>query len=182
MGYTHYFTTTGASLNKDQADGIIKSINKVFKQHKRIIQREFDNPAPAQIETALNLSGKLAVGIFLNGIGEDGHETFAINTGASEWGFCKTARKPYDIVVCKVLLILKHYLGDDIKVESDGFSSGHSENKLYKKGNKVLLKHLDGTWSVAARSVNRLLGSKYKFIVDDVYGRDGECFSYKLNK
>lgn len=114
MGYTHYFTTSGASLTKDQADGIVQNINKVLKLHKRIVQREYNDPAPPQVTASLNLSGKLAIGIWLNGKDEDGHETFAINTATSEWGFCKTARKPYDIAVCKILLILKHYLGNDI--------------------------------------------------------------------
>lgn len=180
MGYTHYFTTTGASLTKDRVDGIFKNISKVFKLHKNIVQREYNDSSPAEVGIALNLKGRLAIGIWLNGKGEDGHETFAINTGAQESSFCKTARKPYDIVVCKILLILKYYLGDNIEVGSDGFST-HQPQKKYSVGNVVKLRDVDGTWGSAVRSVNRMLGTKYKFVVDSVYG-NGDCyFSYKLN-
>jgi hypothetical protein len=34
--------------------------------------------------------------------------------------FCKTAFKPYDLAVNAALIIIKHYLGDEIKVSSDG--------------------------------------------------------------
>jgi len=34
--------------------------------------------------------------------------------------FCKTAQKPYDLMVCASLLIMKYHLGDDIIVKSDG--------------------------------------------------------------
>jgi len=42
------------------------------------------------------------------------------NSKKGIFNFCKTARKPYDIVVCVCLLICKHYLGDDIAISSDG--------------------------------------------------------------
>ncbi len=181
MGYTHYFTTSGASLIKDQADGIVQNINKVLKLHKKIVQREHNDPTPPQVTASLNLSGKLSIVIWLNGKDEDGHETFAINTATSEWGFCKTSRKPYDIVVCKILLILKHYLGNGIEVKSDGFSN-HQPQKKYGVGNVVKLRDMDGTWGSAIKYVNRILGTKYQFIVEDVYGTDDCYFSYKLNK
>ena len=41
-----------------------------------------------------------------NGIGDLSHETFALNVGENEWNFCKTARKPYDLAVCMILLSL----------------------------------------------------------------------------
>lgn len=182
MGYTHYFKTSGKSLTKEQADGIIKHVANVFKQHKDIIQREYDNPAPPVLDAALNLSGKLSIGIFLNGKGEYGHETFAVHTGTDDSGSCKTSRKPYDIVVSKVLLVLKHYLGDDMKLSSDGFSTYQPSVKAYKVGDKVLLKNLDGTWGKATRYVNKELGTNFHFVVDDVYGNYGQYYSYKLKQ
>ena len=41
--------------------------------------------------------------------------------------FCKTAQKPYDIVVTQCLVVLKHFLGDDIQVNSDGGKEGFEE-------------------------------------------------------
>jgi hypothetical protein len=65
--------------------------------------------------------------IRFNGVGEQGHETFYYsvndNNKASDgryFEFCKTARKPYDDVVMKVLIVLKEYLGDTFTLTSDG--------------------------------------------------------------
>jgi hypothetical protein len=52
------------------------------------------------------------------------HETFMLDilgTGREpgDW-FCKTARKPYDLLVTAVLLRAKHRLGDRVSLASDG--------------------------------------------------------------
>jgi hypothetical protein len=58
------------------------------------------------------------------------HESFIFNRDLgnrsppydSKYGWfncCKTARKPYDLVVCVVLLLAKHYF-PDITIKSDG--------------------------------------------------------------
>lgn len=64
--------------------------------------------------------------------GDCSHETFAFarETELREWdkpdengryfAFTKTAFKPYDLAVNACLIIIKHYLGDKIKVSSDG--------------------------------------------------------------
>lgn len=36
------------------------------------------------------------------------------------FSFCKTARKPYDLLVCISLMVAKHHLGKDFKISSDG--------------------------------------------------------------
>ena len=42
-------------------------------------------------------------------------------TGIEEgFSFCKTARKPYDPVVCATLIAIKHHLGEYVSVNSDG--------------------------------------------------------------
>jgi len=49
------------------------------------------------------------------------HETFYIERKVTEdsWLFCKTARKPYDLMVCAVLILYKYYF-PEITVDSDG--------------------------------------------------------------
>ncbi|CZR56912.1 uncharacterized protein PAC_06801 [Phialocephala subalpina] len=73
-------------------------------------------------------------GIFLNGQGSDGHETFILpvpknlmdedyswRLGAGPGGFCKTARKPYDLVVCVVLMRARMLMGEEgFSFSSDG--------------------------------------------------------------
>lgn len=73
--------------------------------------------------------------IWLNGDGSKNldHETFTIDlfeTGSFNtieklkndeiFAFCKTAHKPYDLVVCASLMVIKHHLKSDFEVSSDG--------------------------------------------------------------
>ena len=48
-----------------------------------------------------------------------GHETFAIERTSKTGGFCKTARKPYDLMVTACLLLYSYHF-DDATVETDG--------------------------------------------------------------
>jgi hypothetical protein len=75
------------------------------------IQREYADPRQP-VATAEDVR--------FNGVGELGHETFGFRTGASDpFGFCKTARKPYDDVVMRVLLVLASYR-PGFELSSDG--------------------------------------------------------------
>ena len=124
MGYTHYWR-----LKKDCKKLSIRCVNDIktiLEKHKDIIQYESDVKKKAVIKDTL---------IRFNGIKEEGHETFYFQVPPKAesyqkfdekgflFNFCKTARKPYDIVVCKVLLILKAELGKKMILSSDGFSN-----------------------------------------------------------
>lgn len=61
--------------------------------------------------------------------GDCSHETFGVSrilgkdahvTADGFFDCCKTAYKPYDIVVTACLIVLKYYLGDSIRVSTDG--------------------------------------------------------------
>lgn len=64
--------------------------------------------------------------------GDCSHESFVIPRiqTQAEWAktereifsFCKTAYKPYDILVTACLIIYQHYFGDQVRVSSDGAS------------------------------------------------------------
>ena len=58
--------------------------------------------------------------VWFNGNADENldHETLAIRKGDTKWSFCNTARKPYDLFVCAVLLAARDYLG--FEVSSDG--------------------------------------------------------------
>ena len=51
-----------------------------------------------------------------------GHETFEIQRRVKkkEFNYCKTARKPYDLMVCACLILLKWYFKDKVSISSDG--------------------------------------------------------------
>ena len=75
-------------------------------------------------------------GIWLNGIGEDGLETFVLTCDpagdltdwhaqeAAEqgywWDFCKTNWRPYDLEVCAILIRAHAHLPEGFVFESDG--------------------------------------------------------------
>jgi len=83
--------------------------------------------------------------IHINGIGDNSHETFVINRLGNK-DFCKTAKKPYDIVVSFLLAIfsmkIKHFA-----VSSDGFNRNQFR--------------ADEEWIQAIKEVNIYLDASY---------------------
>lgn len=122
IGYTHYWNLKVDTKVKSLIP-ILSEIKKVLEPYKKILQYDYKNGKPIVITQTM---------IRFNGIGDDGHETFCFKLGDEEFrdgfsfSFCKTARKPYDIAVCKVLLLLKSLFKDDLKISSDGFVSDDS--------------------------------------------------------
>lgn len=179
MGYTHYFTTKEIGITKQEVDLLVEHIEEVFDDHKDIIQSEYDDPSPPNLMCIfkVGISKGFHIATSFNGIGDDGHETFWIDTSISESSFCKTNRKPYDIVVCIILLMLKHHLQEGIGIRSDGFSNYQKGNK-YGVGDVVDPADLDGTWAKAAAYIKTKFGIKFQFVVNEVYGDKGKYFSY----
>ena len=65
--------------------------------------------------------------IEFNGRKPNDFETFAVERVVTArdgeprvFEFCKTRQMPYDLAVQAALIVLKHHLGDDISVSSDG--------------------------------------------------------------
>lgn len=107
MGYTHYWRMTEPlKVTKTQRD----LIQEVIDKHRIVLSGWDGTGSPEFTKNALSF----------NGIGpDDDHETFLVDFGEREgFSFCKTERKPYDIVVCKMLLILS--LSKGFNFSSDG--------------------------------------------------------------
>ena len=122
MGYTHYYRRV-VEIPSDQFGSAVADCKKVCKASGVKIAFEYDTPnkAPEFSKTMIRF----------NGIGDDGHETFCVERvfkpeswetekDGKYFSFCKTAYKPYDICVIACLIALKHHLGDNIVVSSDG--------------------------------------------------------------
>ena len=62
------------------------------------------------------------------------HESFLLRVNEKAgYNFCKTARKPYDLMVCISLLRLKYHFPETI-IKTDGTRKDWKEaNDLYKK-------------------------------------------------
>ncbi len=176
MGFTHYFelkeNNKMLGLKKLQ-----KEVQKILDEHKDIIQYEYDENKPAICEVK---DGTIL--IKFNGINDDGHETFYFDSSEVGFNFCKTARKPYDIVVCKVLLLLHAFYGRSIDITSDGFKNNQPTGKKYKFDDVVESNDTDGVWGTAIDWYNKTYEPNLNFSVNDVYG-DGDCyFSYIITQ
>jgi len=107
MGYTHYW-----KVSKDIPETtwklIARDARKVMHESSSILSSE-------RGEKVVNASK-----IHFEGIGENAHETFLLLRTQVDFDFCKTAQKPYDVVVCAVLAIAFEHAPDYIKPSSDG--------------------------------------------------------------
>lgn len=135
MGYTHYWGFNSPERKKGAADAAQKAYVKAVEDCQRVIrayQRQAGSAERLSGYSAHTKIGKYA-GIQLNGKGDLAHESFDLREHfrqaheANGYGwvgrgsnFCKTARKPYDIVVVACLCILKYRLRGLINVGSDG--------------------------------------------------------------
>jgi hypothetical protein len=145
MGYTHYFTIK-KEVEQEVWNEFLKDVKKLYKA----MPEHSHSSGDYYSEMPLALSGCFKYEkpqftkehIYFNGSNglkrikirkqhwEDsklekpewndlGHETFVLNRKGCE-EFCKTARKPYDLMVQAVLIIAKYYFQDNISIGSDG--------------------------------------------------------------
>lgn len=150
MGYTHYwYRTTAAEPKEAFGHFALDAVKIVFEatEAKIDVAGPDGTGAPVLAEGLISLNGREGrtsfgtLEAFAGQLDEtDGsHETFywpAINeeglrTAGRSFGkegeqfyFCKTARKPYDAVVCALLIAAKDAYGDSIRVSSDGSWGG----------------------------------------------------------
>ncbi len=129
MGYTHYMRLNREGPQDKWAEAVMAA--------KQIIEA-----SPVPLGDGHGEGDQPQVrddGIYTNGIGDDGHETLVVPTVLAalkreEWMgdtsesykseyfmFCKTAYKPYDVVVTAVYATLAHIGGSEcVSVSSDG--------------------------------------------------------------
>jgi hypothetical protein len=137
MGFTHYWTFKKAP--RGQASQIEAAYQKAMQDCQRVIKRYYSEHGGLSGYSAHTTLGQYG-GLNVNGKGDDGHETFAVREHFSQnlendggFNFCKTARKPYDLVVIACLTILKHRLGECIEVSSDGDAQDWQDGVAYAR-------------------------------------------------
>lgn len=127
MGYTHYWSFKKPARKKGEAERVDKLYKKALLECQRVCKaynkeaEGLDRLSGFSAHTRLGQYGGLKV----NGKQEMQHEDFFMHEHYRDaleetWTFCKTAQKPYDVVVVACLAILKYRLGDLIRVSSDG--------------------------------------------------------------
>jgi len=139
MGYTHYW-----HRKKDLSNGWNKFIEDVRRVYENL-PKHSETAGGYYKDRVIKICGGFGEDeprfdeneVWFNGDGELGHETFwlprVFNTSKDFWGFerkpdengyyfdcCKTARKPYDLLVCCVLILAKTHFNNRIKIDTDG--------------------------------------------------------------
>ncbi len=114
IGYTHYFPQL-RPLTDEEWNGITADIKAL---------------CAASPVTLCNGSGDIGsdpeflVGaIAFNGednMNDDAHETFWLPKSDTDFNFCKTARKPYDLIVTAALCAVNHRAPHAFRIGSDG--------------------------------------------------------------
>jgi len=136
MGYTHYW-----KIPRVLDEKLFKILSEELRTATGLLPTK-SKSAQQDNEGVIYLAGGNGEGepifdnskIVFNGQDDLSHETFAIlQRGNDDFEFCKTARKPYDLMVCFSLLRLKHHF-PEADISSDGGAKDWSAaKKFYKK-------------------------------------------------
>ena len=127
MGYTHYVYYERETIPKSNWDAFTTDVRKIIaaaeEKHGITVCREYNrSDEPPQIDDKH---------VIFNGVGENSHETFAVDRKPTDpysrpeddhvFAFCKTNRKPYDLVVTACMLAVKHHCPDHVhSISTDG--------------------------------------------------------------
>ena len=127
MGYTHYWTFDPNKVKNTE------DLRKRFKRASRYV-KDFVRFMDQNKSDVFKICGGLGEGkpifneteIWFNGDASQqlDHETFGIHWSRpnlhGKWNFCKTARKPYDLIVCFTLLVFADIFPKAFEFSSDG--------------------------------------------------------------
>ena len=139
MGYTHYWKNLRFDDNGwETVRGFsAKVFAEMANRGVQLVNDSFSDEAAVPPYIGDDM-------IRFNGIGRDSHETFHLEKTGSDFEFCKTAQKPYDLAV-SAILIYASSVSLDGTISSDGIGE----------------KYLDGEWHDAwtfARLIDSNLG------------------------
>lgn len=121
MGYTHYFTQK-RDLKVSEMERLVDAAEKIIAASGVPVLFEFDSNEPPELSPdCIRFNGKL----------DDGHETFMLpktRPAKQKWEdaqdrgfqFCKTARKPYDVVVAAALCAVSQIVPSAFFIQTDG--------------------------------------------------------------
>lgn len=129
MGYTHYWSFQPNKV--EDTEQLRKKFKKASQQIKKFV--DFMNNEKSEVYKVCGGLGKgkpifNETEVWFNGDASQGldHETFSVhwsrpNVLGQFRDFCKTARKPYDLIVCFSLLVFADVFGSDVfNFSSDG--------------------------------------------------------------
>lgn len=110
MGYTNYWERTEKPITQE----FVKEVKQIIKQSEKFditIRGRNGEGSPKITLKKIEFNGNGAFGL--------DHDLFQLNNEKTGFGFCKTARKPYDWTVKKVLAVAKD-MGLVTDISDDG--------------------------------------------------------------
>ncbi len=124
MGYTRYWERTSEPLTEDFLEAVREILEDCDKRGIIVRDGWGENiPKVTLEEVAINGNAET----------ELDHETFYLDNEPSDFEFCKTARKPYDYAVRKILKVAKE-MGLVTNVSSDGPNRRIISDSQYLRG------------------------------------------------
>jgi len=139
VGYTHYYEKTNGGSTLPQESGYYAACSLVLAGP----DGETGEPVVTSERVSFNGTG------WTDDRQELGHESMTIHRSdarAADWGFCKTERKPYDLIVCAVLIAFKQEFGSGVAVDSDGGSADWKPALEFYEAVVERKAPLDGPW------------------------------------
>jgi hypothetical protein len=115
MGYTHYFNIE-KSPSEENWSSFKVEVESLIENAPKHLGVEIKGPTGGGLAVVTEDS------VRFNGDREEDldFETFAVDRDNSMSGFCKTGHRPYDTVVCAVLLSAKQWLDADVSSDGEG--------------------------------------------------------------
>ncbi len=121
MGYTHYWRHTGP-LPEDKFKAFFADCEQLLDPKK--VAAALGEDIPLNRDDCGHPKA-----VVFNGVGADSYETFLFTPVGRGFAFCKTAHRPYDVLVTACLLTAIHHFGDAVEVSSDGRSEEWEEGR-----------------------------------------------------
>lgn len=119
MGFTRYYDG-----NVTLTPQLVEDVEKIIKEAPCTINGWDGTGEPVVTLDEIRLNG--------NELNNEDCETFLINNGQQTWGFCKTAREPYDLVVATILRRIAD-ANPEFEVSSDGGNEEEQVEAFYHK-------------------------------------------------
>lgn len=114
MGYTHYFKQSKPVSDKqwEAFEKDAKILLEYAPKHLGIILVSNDSNGIILNSERINMNGDPDRNL--------DHETFYMDKDYKEFNFCKTNQKPYDLIVCSLLLLAHEHMPNHHDICSDG--------------------------------------------------------------
>jgi hypothetical protein len=129
MGYTNYYKNKPAFTDAQWA-ALTADVKKLLKNSKVPL-----GDANGSFDSKPVFNSRC---IMFNGIGYDSHETASVYKAASEFEYCKTARKPYDEVVVEFYKLIRKHAPETV-LSSDGGDEVFGGKKIMINGQYTYL-------------------------------------------